>query len=114
MEDVVKVNSRQSKFYGQKGIIKQNKEHNSEYKTLIETIVGASNNMETPEQLPNMMAWVGRDNDGLSAMYDLMKKMPTLCEGSSSKSAQRCKRKLSALEIECEAFQNGELGSFSP
>jgi len=100
--------------YFQKGIIKQNKEHDSEYKTLIETIVGASNNMETPEQLPNMMAWVGRDSDGLSAMYDLMKKMPTLCEESNSKSSQRCKRKLSALEIECEAFANGELGSFSP
>ena len=100
--------------YFQKDIIRQNKEHNSEYKTLIETIVGASNDMQSPEQLPNMMAWVGRETDGLSAMYDLMKKMPTLCEGSSSKSAQRCKRKLSALEIECEAFQNGELGSFSP
>jgi len=98
--------------YLQKGIIKRNKQINSEYKTLIETIVGASNDMQTPEQLPNMMAWVGRDSDGLSAMYDLMKKMPTLCE--NSKSAQRCKRKLSALEIECEAFKNGELGSFSP
>ena len=98
--------------YLQKGVIKRNKQINSEYKTLIETIVGASNDMQSPEQLPNMMAWVGRDTDGLSVMYDLMKKMPTLCE--NSKSAQRCKRKLSALEIECEAFQNGELGSFSP
>ena len=38
--------------YFQKDIIRQNKEHNSEYKALIETIIGASNDMQTPEQLP--------------------------------------------------------------
>ena len=51
-----------------------------EYKTLMETILETTDNMERTEQLPHFMSWTGRDNDGLSLMYELIQRMPTLCE----------------------------------
>jgi len=68
----------QNHYFDQE-VITKNREQ-SDYKTLLETIVEASSNLEKTEQLPNMMAWVGRDIDGLSLMYELMQKMPSLCE----------------------------------
>ena len=50
------------------------------YRSLIETMVDSTNDMDTPELLPHFMTWVGRDDDGLPIMYDLIKKMPTLFE----------------------------------
>ena len=50
------------------------------YKTLMETILESTNEMETTEMLPHFMSWIGRDNDGLPLMYELIQRMPTLCE----------------------------------
>ena len=50
------------------------------YRSLMETMVDSTNDMETPELLPHFMTWVGRDDDGLPIMFDLIKKMPTLFE----------------------------------
>jgi len=50
------------------------------YRSLMETILETTDNMERTEQLPNIMSWTGRDNDGLSLMYELIQRMPSLCE----------------------------------
>jgi len=68
----------QSHYYNQDDI-KENKEYRG-YKTLMDTILEMTNDMEKTEQLPNIMAWVGRGDDGLSLMYELMQRMPSLCE----------------------------------
>ena len=41
--------------------------------------------MEKTEQLPNVMAWIGRDNDGLQLMFELLQRAPTLCESAGGK-----------------------------
>lgn len=50
------------------------------YKSLMETILESTDNMERTERLPNIMAWILRDNDGLQLMYELLQRMPSLCE----------------------------------
>jgi len=68
----------QSHYYNQDDI-KENKEYRG-YKTLMDTILETTNDMESTEQLPNIMSWIGRDNDGLTPMYELLQRAPTLCE----------------------------------
>jgi len=68
----------QSHYYNQDDI-KANREYRG-YKTLMETILESTDNMEMTEQLPHFMFWTGRDNDGLSLIYELMHRMPSLCE----------------------------------
>ena len=46
----------------------------------METILESTDNMERTERLPNIMAWILRDNDGLQLMFDLLQRMPSLCE----------------------------------
>ena len=50
------------------------------YKSLMETILESTDNMEKTEQLPHFMSWVLRDKDGLSLMFELMQRIPSLCE----------------------------------
>jgi len=50
------------------------------YKSLMETILESTDNMERTERLPNIMAWILRDNDGLQLMFELLQRMPSLCE----------------------------------
>ena len=68
----------QSHYYNQ-DTIKENREYRG-YKTVVDTIVDMTDNMESTEQLPNMMSWIGRDNDGLTLMFELIQSTPTLCE----------------------------------
>jgi len=58
------------------------------YKTLMETILETTDDMEKTEQLPNIMAWVGRDNDGLQLMFELLQRAPTLCESVGGSKTQ--------------------------
>ena len=73
----------QSHYYNQDDI-KENKEYRG-YKTLMDTILEMTDDMERTEQLPNIMSWVGRDNDGLTLMYELLQRAPTLCENVGGK-----------------------------
>ena len=73
----------QSHYYNQDDI-KENKEYRG-YKTLMDTILEMTNDMERTEQLPNIMSWIGRDNDGLTLMYELLQRAPTLCENVGGK-----------------------------
>jgi len=75
---VVRRKILQSHYYNQDDI-KENKEYRG-YKTLMDTIVEMTDNMESTEQLPNIMSWIGRDNDGLTLMFELIQSTPTLCE----------------------------------
>jgi len=68
----------QSHYYNQ-DTIKENREYRG-YKTVVDTIVEMTDNMENTEQLPNIMSWIGRDNDGLTLMFELIQSTPTLCE----------------------------------
>ena len=68
----------QSHYYNQ-DTIKENREYRG-YKTVVDTIVEMTDNMESTEQLPNIMSWIGRDNDGLTLMFELIQSTPTLCE----------------------------------
>ena len=68
----------QSHYYNQDDI-NENKEYRG-YKTLMDTILEMTNDMERTEQLPNIMSWIGRDNDGLTLMFELIQSTPTLCE----------------------------------
>lgn len=78
--------------YVDQEVITKNREQ-SDYKTLLETIVEASSNLEKTEQLPNMMAWVGRDIDGTSLMYELMQRIPLLCENVGKVKAVRSSKR---------------------
>jgi hypothetical protein len=48
------------------------------YKSLMETILESTDNMEKTEQLPHFMSWVLRDKDGLSLMFELMQRIPSV------------------------------------
>ena len=69
----------QSHYYNQDDI-KENKEGYRGYKTLMDTILEITDDMEREKQLPHIMSWTGRDNDGLPLMYELLQRSPTLCE----------------------------------
>ena len=73
----------QSHHYNEKSVA-ENKDYR-DYKSLMETILEMSNDMEKSEQLPNIMAWIGRDNDGLQLMFELLQRAPTLCESVGGK-----------------------------
>ena len=64
-------------YYDQENIT-ENKRYNS-YKTLMETILDSTGDMETPQMLPHFMMWIGRDADGLPLMYELVHRFPLLC-----------------------------------
>lgn len=68
----------ESHYYNQ-DTIRENREYRG-YKTVVDTIVDMTDNMESTEQLPNIMSWIGRDNDGLTLMFELIQSTPTLCE----------------------------------
>ena len=48
------------------------------YKSLMETILESTDNMEKTEQLPHFMSWALRDKDGLSLMFELMQRIPSV------------------------------------
>ena len=82
----------QSHHYNQDDI-KDNKVYRG-YKTLMETILEMTNDTERTEQLPNIMSWVARGDDGLSLMYELMQRMPSLCESVGKVTDTSAKRQL--------------------
>ena len=82
----------QSHYYNEDGI-KKNKEYRG-HKTLMDTILEMTNDMEKTEQLPNIMGWVGRGDDGLSLMYELMQRIPSLCESVGKVTDTSAKRQL--------------------
>ena len=59
------------------------------YKSLMETILESTDNMERTERLPNIMAWILRDSDGLPLMFDLLQRMPSLCENVGTSMRKR-------------------------
>jgi len=65
-------------------MVAENKKYRN-YKSLMETILETTDDMEKTELLSNIMAWVGRDNDGLQLMFELLQRAPTLCESVSSR-----------------------------
>ena len=65
--------------YYDQDIIQDNKRYR-DYKTLKETILESSEDMEKTQMLPCFMSWIGRDNDGLPLMYELLQRYPLLCE----------------------------------
>jgi len=73
----------QSHHYNEKSVA-ENKDYR-DYKSLMETILEMTNDMEKTEQFPNVMAWIGRDNDGLQLMFELLQRAPTLCESVGGK-----------------------------
>ena len=89
-----------SHYYDQDDM-KENRKYRG-YKTVVETILETTNDMEKTEQLPYFMAWIGRDKDGLQLMYELIQRMPTLCENfgrvhadtSAKRQLRSSKRKL--------------------
>ena len=68
--------------YYDQDIIQDNKRYR-DYKTLKETILESSEDMEKTQMLPCFMSWIGRDNDGLPLMYELLQRYPLLCENKA-------------------------------
>ena len=67
-------------YYDQENITENKRWPSYGYKTLIETILESTGDMETPQMLPHFMMWIGRDADGLPLMYELVHRFPLLCE----------------------------------
>jgi len=78
------------------------------YKSLMETILESTDNMERTERLPNIMAWILRDKDGLPLMFELLQRMPSLCENVGTRARAAHAVMSTAVEVPASKKQRSE------